>query len=341
MTNSVNSLQQMAARRDQWLNEKPGFSGGDNLRIGNGDIIWCQFVASGDDGDRFIKVYRAHQFQAMNAKGGRISPTRYCPRANGDPEECPYCAQGHTDIKERMSIWFWVPMIYRAQIAAGTTPDKMPQAIMHEGRTMFMEETNAFKVWHTSAWKNSPWSDILKLHEMYGTLHGFAAQLVRSGEGMQTVYKLYALPNTPNMSSVGISPEKYQEAQQACKPIIDILKEELATPIAINPATAQQPQTQTLPNNIVPAANPFGAPATVAPSANPFAIGTGTPTAQPANPFQVTSKKPLSSFLPGDPANVEPEAPADTSPPWTEETPAEESGQPQARPERLPTRTPF
>jgi hypothetical protein len=342
----TNSLSDMVARRDSWLNEKPGFSGNDNLRIDTGDIVWNQFIATGDDGDRFIKVYRAHSFQAVNAKGQRISPFRYCPRANGDAEECPYCAQGHTSIKERMSMWFWVPMIYRASVRAGTTPDKMPPAIMYEGKTMFAETVEAYKVWHTSAWKNSPLSDIKKLLEMYGTLHGFAAQLTRSGDGMDTLYKLYALPNTPNMTSVGITQEKYQEAQQTLKPIMDILKEELATPIAINPAAPQAAQQQApQPSSYAPASNPFGMPATAAQSANPFATAASAPatvptptTAAASNPFQVTGSAPLSSFLPGDPpaAAVE-EAPND-DPPFE---PTEVAPPVEAKPDKLPGRSLF
>lgn len=281
----VNSLQQMAQRRDAWLNEKPQWDGGNELRLSNGDIVWLQFVANGDETpvDKYIKVYRAHAFDVLTNGGKRNQIFRYCPVASGEGNECAYCAQGHNTIKERMSMWFWVPAIYRAGIRQNTPPDKIPPLILHEGRQMYNETVQAFKIWHTSAWRESPWMDIVKLNEMYKGLHGFAAQLTSSGEGMQKRYKLYPIPNTPSLSA-----EIYQRAQTECQPIPDILRDQLASPVAINPAMQQQPQQQQqtqVPNVITPSQAPFSTGATSSPPPgggfNPFA--NAAPVAAPAS----------------------------------------------------------
>jgi hypothetical protein len=243
----TNSLQQMAQRRDAWLNEKPGFSGGNELRLRAGDEAYAHFCASGQEdnipADTFIKIYRSHSIQTPRSdqKPGFNTNFRYCLIQNGEGTECAYCAQGHNVIKERMSMWFYVYYILHSSMPPATPADKMPPMVQHphESRMVFKEEVNAWRVWHSSAWSSSPWPDIIKANEFYKGLHKFVAQLSASGEMLQRRYKLYPMPGTP-----AFTPEAYLAAQQECTPIPALLKEALASPVAVNPATAQQAPVQ-------------------------------------------------------------------------------------------------
>lgn len=242
----VSYLREMNQRRDQWLNEKPQFDGsGIELRIATGDLVLFQFMANGDEGDRLIKLYRSHIIPMISKEGKHYSRTYYCPVQSGETEvECPLCVQGHTEIKERMSMWMFVSNILHQQLPKQKPEDKVFQQVPYEGGVYFNEEVGGFKIWHTSAWRDSPWSDILKNAEIYKGLHNFSAQIQVVGSGVATRYKLYALPNSPM-----VSPDLYTKAQQECQPILDILHQQLTSPVQINPEQTTNQQTQQ-PRNI-------------------------------------------------------------------------------------------
>lgn len=296
----TNSLQQMSQRREAWLNEKPqGF--GNNLRgLKAGDEIFFHFVASGDDGDRFIKIYRAHTWNITDANGRRSSPVRYCLHQN-DGEPCQYCEQGQTSVKERMGIWMYVHKILRLQMPPGTPPDKFPPQIVHEGRYYFNEEVNDFRFWENSAWRESPWGDIVKLAELYKGLHNFGAQMTVVGDAISRRYKLYAIPNSP-----AFPPEIYERAKQELKSVVEVLKEQLASPVMVNPtATGNQPINQ---------------PATVS-QVVPFQAFTNSNTAVNAtpisfNPFGSAAAPPAAAPVEEPAEEPIPEQPQDEKPPW-------------------------
>lgn len=260
------SIYDMDTRRQQWMSEKPQWDGNSNeWRPQPNDLLIFHFVANGDEGDRFLKVYRSHIIQkaGKDASGKEtfFSEARYCPIQSGEPElPCPLCEAGHTEIKERMSMWLDVDNILHAQL-----PRKMPEGkvfpqVVHENRMYFNEEVNGFKLWHTSAWRDSPWPDILKNYEIYKGLHNFVGNIQVVGERLQRRFKLYALPYTPFLA-----PERYSLAQQECTPIIDILHAEINSPVQINP---QQVQQQAAPVPQFPSLGqiqPFVAPGTQAP----------------------------------------------------------------------------
>lgn len=245
----MNSLREMNERRETWLAEKPQFTAGPDLRLQTNDLVLFKFVASGDDGDRFVKIYRAHMYEGISPRGTRFGDPRYCPIQSGEAGvECPFCAAGHTDIKERFSAWMAVSNIFHT-----TQPtyikEPMP-VVQYEGRNYFNEEIKAFKVWHTSAWKDSPWTDIVKLGEMFKGLNNFTAQLLVVGEMLTRRYKVYGLPNSP-----GIPPELYEVAKTECQPIMDMLHGQLTSPVQANPQAAptQQPAVQASPFAAAPA----------------------------------------------------------------------------------------
>lgn len=237
----MNSLADMNARRQQWMDEKPQFDFGSELRVGEGDVVIFHFVSSGDDGDRFIKVYKAHKVATVAKSGRPMTVAKYCPRMSGETEvECAYCAQGNEDFSERMSIWMDVSVILRKVL-----PDKktLPQ-VQFEGSVYFKEDINDYRVWHTSAWRESPWADIVKLANMYKGLNNFQAQLAVHGKELQRRFKLYAIPQSETLSA-----ERYKLAHEKCEPILSLLKAQMGSPVTANPNSTVAANT---PVNSVP-----------------------------------------------------------------------------------------
>ena len=235
------SLREMNERRAKWLAEKPGGDWGDELRYQENDLIIFQFTSSGNDGDQFVKLYRAHEFDIVTRSGRTGSTFRYCPVQNGEEAECPYCAQGNTTLKERMSIWMYVMNIMHTTMP----PEKSYPQVNYQGRLYFNEEVNAFKIWHASAWRDSPWNDILNIAEMYKGLHGFTAQMAVVGKELQRRYKIYALPN-----STQVTPELYERAKAECASIPQLLKEQMAG--AVQSAPVQQAAGSPVPTGAAP-----------------------------------------------------------------------------------------
>lgn len=220
----------MNERMNQWMNEKPSMDFGSELRLKAGNQVIFQFVANGDDGDRFIKAYRSHMVPTINTKTGqKMNVPRYCPVQSNDEQihTCAHCdAAEPTGIKERMSIWMYVYNILHTQMPQ----DKSFPQVNHEGRFYFNEEVNGFRVWHTSAWRESPWSDICKLFELYHGLHNFTAQLAAVGEMMARRYKVYPIPQ-----SAPLSAEIYERAKTECQPLFELVRTQIGSAVAANP----------------------------------------------------------------------------------------------------------
>lgn len=239
----MNSLEEMTARRDQWLAEKPQM-GGDStvVKLGPGDIAYGHFVSTGDDGQSFLKIYRSHQFPSIGSKGGRFNAYRYCPRTSSDPDitECPNCDMGHTQIKERMSFWFYIYYVLRATMPQIRDGQQQLNQVQQDGKIYWHEEINGYRIWEDSAWRDSPLGMILQLKGAYKGLHNFVFQLTASGTGTQRRYAIFALPN-----SQALTPELYEGAKEACEPVIERLRKEITQPAQQNPQAQQQnPQTQ-------------------------------------------------------------------------------------------------
>lgn len=261
----MSNLQEMNERMQQWLNEKPTYSdSGKDLRLGPGSLVLGQFVANGDEGDKFIKIYRSHMVQGVSKNGKPFPSSRYCPQQSGETNlDCPICttesaSTESTSAKERMSMWFWVTNILHAVMPAERQFPQVP----YEGKYYFQEKLGDpqnpndgdFRIWHTSAWKDSPWGDICRLEQMYKGLHNFTFQMMRVGKEKDTRYKLYPVPN-----SAGLPPEVYTRAQEECQAIGDILRAQLTSPVSVNP----QAQNTSLPTASAPLVQPFAPPGEV------------------------------------------------------------------------------
>lgn len=289
----MNNLAEMSARMNQWMNEKPSFDGGRSLRFQKNDVIFFQFVASGQDGDQFIKVYRSHIIDIIR-NGQPSSVQKYCPIQSGEGGvECPYCNQGHTNIKERMSIWMYVMEILHETMPEGKSLQQVP----FENRTYFREEVNDFKLWETSAWKESIWVDILKSDQIYKGLHNFTAQLLVTGEQLGRRFKLYAMPNTATVTA-----EIYEAAKTNCEPIPSTLKAQMASPVMLNPAASQAVANQTQPNT---------APAAIAAWTPPGAAPVPTKAWSPPGAIAA----PTSAYTPPGTVTAPPPAAVVTAPP--------------------------
>lgn len=320
----------MDARRTQWLNSKPQFTGGVELRPASGDVIFFNFVATGNDADQFLKLYKAHAIDQIAQKSGKpFQIFRYCPIQSQEGDECALCSTGHTSIKERFSVWLWVQTILHTELPA----EKQFPRIEYQNRYYYKEdittESNgvvtpgAFKVWHTSAWKESPWTDIMQLAQMYSGLHNFSAQMAVVGAGMQTRFKIYALPNSP-----ALDPVIYERAKTECQHLAIMLKEQLATPVVAAPVPAQTSGSLNG-GGTAGIVNAWVPPGSNIPSFNPVA---------PANPVAAATPPPVIETIPAPlPAQValvaaEPAAPIASPPPATE--PANPAANPTEEPKR-------
>ncbi len=267
MVNEPTSLRQMNQQVQQWYSEKPAFDN-NGLNFQKGDLIFFNFVANGDEGDRFIKIYQAHIIPAVSKNNKQYNETRYCVSRN-DGEPCEFCDAGLTDIKERMSMWFYV----RNWLHATQPKEKQFPAVPHEGGIYFNEEVNDFRNWETSAWRESPWSDICRLAEIYHGLHNFTARIDTVGENLTRRFKLTAMPNSDTFPN-----ELYERAKNELTPIPELLKGKLVQAVQVRPVGTQ------------PAPTPaFGQPANNV-STPPFATSStgfafGSNNANPSSPL--------------------------------------------------------
>lgn len=280
----------MQARRQQWAAEKPVYSGGNELRFSTlgGELVFGYFVSSGEDADQFINIYKGHAVPTVTSKGIKISVVKFCPILSGVGEQCAYCDAGNTDFKDRMAMWLYISDILHTNLPA----EKQFPTVPYGGRVYFREEVNAFKLWYSSAWKESPWDDIVRFHTLYKGLHNFMWQMVVSGAGMARRYKMYAMPEPAQFTA-----EMYEKAKQECRPIPELLKESLAGPVQAAPAVAEQ-QTFT-PGAAAPGPTilqafapglPGGAPTAAAPKEAPPGV------LPPVTPEE-DSRRPLKSMF--------------------------------------------
>lgn len=301
--------------------EKQTFDNSNELRVETNDRVIGWFASNGDDGNGLINNYRTHGYDRMSGKGTRYTIHRYCPVQSGEQGvPCAACQAGDTNIKERMSMYFWVSNILHASMPKDKTFPQVP----YQGAYYFNEEVNAWRIWNTSSWKESPWTDICKLFEMYGGLHKFTFQMDVVGSGLQKRFKIYPLPN-----SAFFPPEMAARAKSECPPIPQILAAQLAQPLQQNP-NAVQPNNgmlaqpgQPQPTNIMPftvpgqAAQPVFTPGAVAtPIAAPVLtapVAVATPLAQFAPPAAPVSAPVAAPVAVAEPAPVAPIIP--TQPP--------------------------
>lgn len=250
----------MDQRRQQWNAEKPVFSGGNELRFNKlGDeIVFGYFVSNGNDADRFMSLYKGHVVDTITSKGEKISVTKFCPVLSKMGDECALCDAGNTAIKDRMSMWLYIVDTLHTYLPEG----KQLTTVPYNGRVYFREEVNAFKVWHASAWKESPWDDIVMMNNLYKGLHNFLWQMIVSDSGVKRRYKMAAVPDPEKT----FTPEMYQRAQQECRPVMDLLREQLGSPVQAAPQMAPQspPPAQATPLQAFQPGVPAPVPAPVA-----------------------------------------------------------------------------
>lgn len=278
------SLAAMNERMNQWMASKPqALDFAKEWRPAPKQIIIFHFASNGDDGNRFIMPYRAHVIDTLSKNNKRFTTHKYCPVANGDSDpQCSYCEVGHNDIKERMSIWMYVSYLLHATLPA----EKQFPVVGWNGTNYFMEEVNDFKIWHTSAWKESPWIDINTHYSMYKGLHNFQAQISVVGENLARRYKLFALPN-----SQAFPAELYEQAKTELEPIPEMLIKDLATAVQVAP-----PQTGASANAPALVISPFQ------PAQSPVSVAPWTPVTTAPAPVAMVQPTIESDTAPNPPA---------------------------------------
>jgi len=252
---TVSSLREMQAQMTQWQDEKPQGNWGDELRLQDNDLVIFQFASDGSDGRKFLNLYRSHAIDRIAKNGRPYAEFRYCPVQSGEAGlECPLCIQGVAATKQRLSLWLYVQNILHTTLPQGKT---FPQT-QYEEQVYFNEEVNDFKLWHTSGWKESPFSDIRQNGTNYKGLHNFTAHLLVVGTGLDKRYKIYAIPNSPFLP-----PELYAKANAECESIMDILHKQISSAVQPQPTQAPlmtgQPSSPVSVQNITPF-TPVGTP---------------------------------------------------------------------------------
>ncbi len=308
-----------------WLNELRFTKEG-------GDIVYAHFLDDPGNSGQFFEVFQAHA--EKNLRG--YEDTTYCPVQTGhDPAyPCAKCTAG-IKVKKRMLIWFYIYDILKLNAKAPEPGQPPMETTVWNGRTYYVEHVNAFKYWEASAWKDSCLTDINFMLSQYGDLRARMVNISASGMMTDRRYKIFPLhESTPTPAEI------QTKAQVECKPVIDMLREQLTVvPVVANPAgpyappvaaTApyQAPMTAYTPPGGAPAAPAYQPPfanGAVLPSAQPLPTPTPTPmpTAMPtgATPTMVASAPtPTAEEQPEDlpfetPASGTPPAVQPTNPP--------------------------
>lgn len=270
----MSGINQIRQRQQEWEQKRPANGGGgDNLYLKNGDIVFAHFLSSGEDDDPFMEVYYAHEIPPQAAGG--FGTFKYCPVESGhdDNYACAYCAQDGFKLKKRMMIYFHVQRILHISVKDGVQLPTMD----YMGRTYYVRDMNRALLWETSAWNESPLNDILFLAmSMTGpdgrtSLRQQQIILVATGDNLVRRYKIY-----PYQGTAPLPDELVAKAKQTVKPVIQLLRESLATP-ATQPNPVASVQTPTAP--------PVPIPPTAPPIPQPVAAN---PIPQPAVEYDVT-----------------------------------------------------
>jgi len=282
-------IREIQQRQAQWQEEKPEGQGL-NYFPRAGDIVFFYFMSTGEDQDPFMDVFWSHEIPAQQQGGW---PTlKYCPAESGIDHsyQCQHCLAG-IKVKKRMMVWMYVQEVLHTILRQG---ENLP-TVNYMGRNYFRREINDVRLWDTSAWRESPLDDILFLGQQTGNLHAQQFTLHVSGERLDRRYKIYV-----QQGSQGFPRELFEGSKPKCKPVLEILREQIAQvateerPAAANVAASPEPVTQayTPPSAAappwaqgqepVPAEQPVAAPAVPA---------TSQPEASPT-PATETSAKP-------------------------------------------------
>jgi len=232
MSSLDDARKKIEERRSQ---QKTG--GGVDLWIRENDLVIAHFLCTGGENDPYFDTYVSHEYPAK-VQGG-YNTLKYCPVESGHDEnyDCQGCKDG-AKTKDRMAMWFWVYDILHANLKAG---ESFP-AVTWNNKSYFRREVNGPKCWDTSAWRESPLDDIIMLGAQLGNLQKTRINLLRTGSGMQTRFKLYMEPGSPALDDA-----IRDQGLAMIRPVYEVLREQLT-----GVATQANPAAQEMPSNVLP-----------------------------------------------------------------------------------------
>ena len=300
----MSTIDELRAMREQYKAEgKTGGGGRDTLFFRAEDKAYGFMLWDGEQpqGHTF-QYYLGHQYPA--AAGQQWGPVKPCLQSLLGPNaDCPGCKAGYK-TKDRMAMWFYTYIVMHQKLKDGEQTQL--QFANFQGSPGYMREVNESRIWETSAWRDSPFDDIMNMAEQLKAngrnLHSGMIQIYASKDGKDRRYKFYMLPGSEPLPAGSM-----QQLIAAAPSIKDWLVAQV-TPLATAEQAAGAATYQMVDGKLVqvtaapattsgtpppaplpaiaaaPAAPAPTPPAPVAPP--PIAIATPTPPTPPAPPIQ-------------------------------------------------------
>lgn len=223
MTEQPSTIERLLQLREQYKQEgKLGSPSGFDervIRFRPEDRLFSYMLWDGlQEQGKTFRWYLAHPYPATGAqKFGEDKPC--LTEILGANAKCPGCDAG-LKTKPRFVMWVYAYICLHQQLKEGEL-GKYPVQ-QYGGASGYMETINQPRIWDTSAWKDSPFDDIIaqaaQLVSQGKTLHSLMFMTLASGAGKDRRYKAI-----PVIGSEGLTREQVDEMTRGLEPVDDWL----------------------------------------------------------------------------------------------------------------------
>jgi len=190
----MSAVERLRQLREQYAREgKIGGAGGNSRQLffRPEDRAFVHFIWDGrDESSDNFRFYLAHQYEPAGDR--KFGFTRPCLKDVFGASDCPGCA-AELRLKPRMAIRFYVHGILHTTLREGEAA-QLPLKTVHNA-TGYWREINDIRIWDTSAWRDSPFDDILNIAEQTD-LTSLTFQLYASGVEKARRYKVIPIFNS-------------------------------------------------------------------------------------------------------------------------------------------------